>query len=162
LGCAGLLAAAAIAGRIGSEPSHGRDAVRLIGRTAVVVPAGPLLRGDSSWPVADVGWGPLYEPHRHPDGAEIGSRLLLPAGEYAIEIAAFRVPSSLPAPDLEVRGPAGPLRAPLVEQAGLLSGRFRQPAATQVTLVLTGGGPFILKEMRLRRSTFSGPGGPTP
>ena len=162
LGCAGLLAASAGATHLASEHSRGRDAVRLLDRTAVVAPWGPLVRGRAAWPAADVGWGPLYEPHRHPGGAEIGSRLPLPAGDYAIEVDADRVPSTLPAPVLEVRGPAGVSTAELREDGvGVLSGGFRVAAAAPVTLALTGGGPLMLKEIRLRRSTFSAAPGPT-
>jgi hypothetical protein len=161
MGWGGLLAASAVASRLGSDGSGGRDAVRLLGRTAIVLPAGPVVRGEARWTPADLGWGPLYEPHRHPDGAEIGSRLPLAEGDYTVEIQVERVPSSLPPPALEVRTGGGWRAGPLQEgPAGVLRGGFQLPARGSATLVLRDGGPLILKEIRLWRSTFSGGSGP--
>ena len=40
-------------------------------------PAGERRRpAAGEWSVDGLGWGPLYEPHRHPAGAEVGRRLL--------------------------------------------------------------------------------------
>ena len=161
LGCAGLLAASAVAARLASDRAGGREAVRLLDRTGIVVPLGPIVRGDAAWPAMDVPWGPLYEPHRHPGGAEIGSRLPLPAGDYAIEIVGEPVPSTLAPPILEVRGTEGSSRVALRAVGGTLEGGFRRGAAGPVTISLMGGGPFVLKEIRLHRATFSAPGGPT-
>ena len=108
-----------------------------------------------------MGWGPLYEPHRHPGGAAIGSRLSLPAGEYGVEIGGERVPSGLPLPALEIRATEGPSHVLLTESGTGLAGAFSRPARGPVTLALLGGGPFILKEIRLTRATFSAPSGPT-
>jgi hypothetical protein len=163
LGWGGLLAASAVASHLGTERSRGRDAVRLLERTAVAVPAGPVVRGEAGWLAADLGWGPLYEPHRHPDGAEIGSRLALPEGDYTILLDVDRVPSSLAPPVVEVRSRAGVFGGELQEDpAGALRGGFRLANGGPSTLVLRGGGPLILKEIRLRRSTFSAGAGPTP
>ena len=161
LGCGGLLAASAVASHFGVERSRGRDAVRLLERTAVVLPAGPAARAEARWTAAELGWGPLYEPHRHPDGAEVGSRLALPEGDYTFEMETERVPSSLPPPVLEIRSPGGTFAAQLQEDpAGTFRGGFRLAGRGSATLVLKGGGPFILEEIRLRRSTFSGGAGP--
>ena len=162
LGWGGLLAASAVASHVGTERSRGREAVRLLERTAVALPAGPVVRGEAAWTAAELGWGPLYEPHRHPDGAEIGSRLALPEGDYTIELDVDRVPSSLAAPVVEVRSVAGVFGGELQEDpAGALRGGFRLADGGPSTLVLRGGGPLILKEIRLRRSTFSAGAGPT-
>ena len=161
LGCGGLLAASAVASHLGVERSRGRDAVRLVDRAALFLPAGPVARGEARWTVADLGWGPLYEPHRHPDGAEIGSRLDLPEGDYTVEIDFDRVPSSLPPPVLEVRSPLGVASGMLQEDpAGTLRGGFQVGGRRLAALVLRGGGPLMLKEIRLRRSTFSVTPGP--
>ena len=72
--------AAASAGAASSPPRRprrsrsartgGRDAVRVVGRPAVRVPGWALTRAaDGVWGHSRTcGWGPLYEPHRHPDG----------------------------------------------------------------------------------------------
>jgi len=163
LGWGGLLAASAVASQLGTERSRGRDAVRLLERTAVALPAGPVVRGEAAWTATELGWGPLYEPHRHPDGAEIGSRLALPEGDYTIELDVDRVPSSLAPPVVEVRSAVGVFGGELQEDpAGTLRGEFRLADGGPSTLVLRGGGPLILKEIHLRRSTFSAGAGPTP
>ena len=56
------------------------------------------------WSPEALGWGPLYEPHRFPDGAEVGRRLPLPPGRYRLavggELARRRPPPrSWSAPD---------------------------------------------------------------
>jgi hypothetical protein len=162
LGWGALLGASAVASRIGSAESVGRDAVRLLDRPAVVLPAGPIVRGEAGWTAAQLGWGPVYEPHRHPEGAEIGSRLGLPAGDYTLELTGEPVPSSLPPPGLEVRGALGSLGGELRREGpGTLRGGFRLDVPGPATLVLRGGGPLILKEIRLGRSTISPLTGPT-
>jgi hypothetical protein len=162
LGWGGLLAASAVASRVGTHPSGGRDAVRLIERTALGVPSGPVVRGEARWTAEDLGWGPLYEPHRHPDGAEIGSRLALPEGNYTFELDVDRVSSTLSPPVLEVGRAAGGSSGELHEDpAGTLIGGVRLVGGSPATFVLRGGGPLILKEIRLRRSTFSPDPGPT-
>jgi hypothetical protein len=163
LGCGGLLAATGVASHLGTERSGGRDAVRLLERTAAVgLPAGPVIRGEAAWTAADLAWGPLYEPHRHPDGAAIGSRLGLAEGDYRLELDVEHVPSSLPPPVLEVRIAGGVVVGELQEEPlGRMRGGFRLARRGPATLVLRGGGPLILKEIRLRRSTFSDGAGPS-
>ena len=160
LGCGGLLAASAVAFHFGRERSGGRDAVRLLDRTAFVLPAGPVAHAEARWTAAELAWGPLYEPHRQPEGAEVGSRLPLPEGEYTLEMETERVPSSLPPPVLEIRGPGVAVTGLQEDAVGTLRGGFRRAATGPATLVLRGGGPLILKEIHLRRSTFSAAAGP--
>jgi hypothetical protein len=163
LGWVGLLAASAVASSLGTERSGGRDAVRLLERTAVGLPAGPVVRGTARWSPAELRWGPLYEPHRHPDGAEIGSRLALPGGDYTLELDVEGVPSRLPPPVLEARSAGGVVTGELLEDPpGTLRGGFRPAGGGPVTILLRGGGPLILKEIRLHRSTFYPAAGPTP
>lgn len=154
LGVTGMVVAAAAAASLGQSRSGGRDAVRVVDRTAFLPPAGPVVR-EGAWSAADLGWGPLYEPHRHPGGAEVGSRLPLPAGAYVVEIDADRVPSTLPAPILELRAPRATSSVSLIEDLpGTFRGGFDHPAGGEATLALRGGGPLILKEIRVRTSTF--------
>jgi hypothetical protein len=158
----GLLAATGVASRLSTARTGGRDAVRLIGRPSLGVPGWTLLaRTPGLWPAAELGWGPLYEPHRAPEGAVIGDRLGLPPGPYVVTIEGEPVPSSLPPPAL-VSGPSGapPRVDPLERAGGRLTGRFEVAAGRDTTLRLADGGPFILKEIRVEAgSTFSSPPG---
>ena len=157
----GMLAASALAHSFGHQRSHGRDAVRLLDRSGVQLPIGPVVHSEARWTAAELGWGPLYEPHRHPGGAEIGSRLALRHGLYILEIDADRVPSTLPPPILEVRSGALASGATLREDApGTFAGRVDVLVGGETSLALRGGGPLILQEIRLRRSTFSPDPGP--
>jgi hypothetical protein len=164
LGTAGLVAACAAAQLAGGGGSGGRDAVRVLARPALALPAGPIVRGEARWTTEALDWGPAYEPHRHPSGAVLGARLGLPAGRYEVAIRGRDVPSSLAPPTLQAVGGQGRL----LPSSGLfagpdgLAGRFDLPVAGTVTLSLEGGRPLIVNEIRLRRSTFSGGGGPTP
>jgi hypothetical protein len=161
----GLVAAAGIASRLSTARSEGRDAVRVIGRPALAVPGWrPRSRAVAAWTTDALGWGPLYEPHRAPEGALIGGRLPLPAGDYTIAIVGESVPSALP-PPLLAWGPEGRPRAatPLTLAPAGLAGGFRVAAREATTLRLQSGGPFILKDIRLERaSTFSTAGGLIP
>jgi len=108
-------------------------------------------------------WGPLYEPHRHPDGATIGDRLRLPAGRYALSLEAEpQIPTTEP-PELTLRG-EGPDTSErvttLLRTTGLgWSGELAiEPGEESgVRLALRGGSPFILKAIALRDSTASEP-----
>ena len=155
---AGLLAATGIASRLSTARTGGRDAVRLIGRPSLGVPGWTLLAPTAGvWSPADLGWGPLYEPHRAPEGAVLGDRLRLPPGPYLLTIEGEPVPSTLP-PPLLLSGPEGatPRVDPLDLAGGRLTGRFEVAGARETTLRLKGGGPFILKGIRVEAgSTFS-------
>jgi hypothetical protein len=166
---AGLLCAAAVASRLGPADHTGRDAVRVVGRPALLLPS-LHVEGESAahWTAASLDWGPLYEAHRHPEGAPLGERLGLDRGSYELVVGldpGLPVPESLPR--LEVveekrlvpqaprtvalrMSPAGPVAE--LEVAG----------DGAVTLRLVGGGPLLLRELTLRRSTLSPPGGLSP
>jgi hypothetical protein len=137
----GLLGAAGLASRQSRARTEGRDAVRVLDRPALAVP----------------GWRTtVYEPHRHPSGAVIGHRLGLAAGLYDVRLSGDPVQGG-EAPYIEVRGyrvsalrwGQGPLGPELAGQVDTRS------VPGPVTLALRGGGPFILKDIRLQRSTIS-------
>lgn len=162
MGWVGLMAAAAVATSLGQARSGGRDAVRLLDRSGIIPPVGPVVHGTSAWTAAEVDWGTLYEPHRHPSGAEIGSRLALRPGPYTVEIDAAIVPSTLDLPVLEIRTGSAVSGSTLVrDPAGALTAGFAVSAGRETSLVLRGGGPLILNEIRLRSSTFPPGDGPT-
>ena len=99
---------AACGGDSRTRRTDDRDAVRLVGRAALAVPgwyASSAAPGE--WSPAALGWGPLYEPHRHPAGAELGRRLCLPPGRYLLELEAEGLaPGAAPAVLDVVPGPA--------------------------------------------------------
>jgi hypothetical protein len=155
-----LIAGAAIASAVSEGRTGGRDAVRLVGRPAVSVPGWRVSRSaDASWDPSVLRWGSLYEPHRHPDGAEIGSRLRLPPGRYRIDIDVEWVGSdsaSPRAPSLEVRpeGTGIGRTGALVRVPTGLSGAFEiLPSDPAVSLRLRDGDALTLSRIRL--STFS-------
>jgi hypothetical protein len=158
----GLVLAAGIASRLSTARTEGRDAVRVIGCPALLVPGWkPRSRAPAVWTADDLGWGPSYEPHRAPEGAVIGGRLPLPPGDYTIAIEGEAVPSALPPPLLAWGPDGGPARlAPLSLSEGGLAGRFSLATREATTLRLRSGGPFIIKDIRLERaSTFSAASG---
>ena len=158
-----LVVAAGIASRLSSARTEGRDAVRVIGRPALSVPGWTKVApAGAAWTTDVLPWGPAYEPYRWPDGAVIGGRLPLPHGTYRIEIEGETVPSSLPPPVLDAGPDVGPRRTSGLARGGAgLVGSFAVPEGERGTsLALRGGGPFILKEIRLEQaSTFSPPTG---
>jgi hypothetical protein len=83
---------------------------------------------------------------------------------YVIAIAGEAVPSTLPPPVLLSGPDAGPVLAqPLVLAPHGLAGDFMVATGEATTLRLQSGGPFIIKEIRLERtSTFSAENGLTP
>lgn len=165
----GLVIAAGLASRLAPDRSAGRDAVRVVGRPAVLLP-GLRIEGESAarWSPASLGWGPLYEPHRHAGGAPIGERLGLERGSYELVVEVEPgLPVSEPFPVLEVveerllvpqparevslrAGPDGPV------------GDFEVAGEGAVTLRIRGGGPLLLRELTLRPSTFSSAEGLNP
>jgi hypothetical protein len=151
----GLLGAAGLASRQSRARTEGREAVRLVHRPALAVPGWRSTEG-AEWTPKDLPWGPVYEPHRHPGGAVIGHRLRLAGAVYDVRLSGEPVEGAA-APYIEVRGRAvsvlrwgqGPRGPELFGQVDT------RAAAAPVTLALRGGGPFILKDIRLQRSTFS-------
>jgi hypothetical protein len=160
----GLLAATGTASRLAEARSGGRDAVRVVGRPALSLSGlASFVAAPARWGPEALAWGPLYEPHRHPDGATIGDRLRLPAGRYALSLEAEpQIPLTEP-PELTLRG-EGPDTSErvttLLRTTGLgWSGELAiEPGEESgVRLALRGGSPFILKAIALRDSTASEP-----
>ena len=156
---AGLLAAAVVASKVSDRRTEGRDAVRLVGRPALATP-GWRVSGSAGgeWGPADLGWGPAYEPHRHPDGAVVGGRLGLPPGLYRLEVIGQDLGPRLPPPDLVVlpEPRAIPRRTALGRSARGWTGSFEVLAGERaVTLTLQGGAPLVLQQFRAEVSTLS-------
>jgi hypothetical protein len=159
----GLLAAAGGASLLSTRRTAGRDAVRLIGRGAVGVPGWHVERASAAvWEARDLAWGPLYEPHRHPEGVAVGERLLLPTGAYRLEVDVEEVAAAMAPPLLivQVENPAATRSAPMESAPGVRHGAFDVRAGEgPVTLRLEGGGPFVVKQIRLEGSTFGSQSG---
>jgi len=160
----GLLVTAGVASRLSIARTQGRDAVRVIGRPAVHVPgwSGSAV-SEAVWTPSVLDWGPLYEPHRSAEGAVIGARLALEPGDYTMAIDGEAVPSGLGVPRLAAERDGDSGQAfPLMLEGSRLTGGFRVGGRGPTTLRLQGGGPFIIKDIRLARSTFSHGAGPNP
>jgi hypothetical protein len=147
-----LIAAAGIASSLSHARVGGRDAVRLLGRRALEVPGWVWGESAARWGPSDLDWGPLYEPHRHPDGAELGSRLALPVGRYRIVLEAENLDPKQSSPVLVVRPdvPEAPDRLwPLASVGPGWSGTFEVLPGGAVTLLVRGGGAFLLRSLSL-------------
>lgn len=159
---AGLLAATGAASILGSTATGGRDAVRLVGRPGLRLPGWtPVANAEGEWGASALGHRDVHQPQRRPEGLEIGSRLPLPPGRYALEVSAADEGASQTAPPHLVLRPEP---VPVGRASGLvlgqgrdgasllLSGAFRvRPGERAVTLVLRGGGPLALRTVRLSR-----------
>jgi hypothetical protein len=157
VGIAGLgwvLAAQGAAGLVRVHTGD-RDAVRVVGRPALAVPGfSPVASAEGAWTTSDLGWGPVYEPHRHPAGADVGRRLPLPPGRYELDLVGENPAPEEPAPLLDVvpDAPGRPVRpAPLEARSSVLGAVFRvRREDGAVSLRLRGGGPLIVRQFRLR------------
>jgi hypothetical protein len=151
LGWVTVCLAAGLAGVVGDRHAGGRDAVRLIGRRALRVPGWTVSIADARWGPNVLDWGPLFEPHRHPDGAIIGSRLSLPAGRYTLRVSGEAF-GSTPAV-LSIGDHTGRRMSVALETGpNELSASFDLDRKRVVTLALTGGSPLWLEEVGLSRS----------
>jgi hypothetical protein len=160
--CAGLLVAAEAAALLSRAATGDRDAVRVVGRPAVVLPGwSATSRADARWTTDGFGWGPLYEPHRHPDGAPLGRRLPLPPGRYRLTLEADDLSGRAGLPRLEVAAdrPAAPWRPLALARDGRsLSVELDLPPGTRAwSLRLRGGGPILVRSLRLTMSATPGP-----
>lgn len=143
----GLVAAAQAAASVSHARTADRDAVRLVGRSGTRVPGFSIGAVPSRWGTGALGWGPLYEPHRHPSGAEAGRRLPLPPGRYRLAVRARELAGAFPRlvvrPD---RPGAAPRESPFAATAFGWEAPFEvHPGEDAVTLVLAGGGPLLVE-----------------
>jgi hypothetical protein len=150
----GWILAAQVASARAHATTGDRDAVRLVGRTALAVPGWGVVRSAAGeWGTETLGWGPLYEPHRYPDGAEVGRRLPLPAGRYDLLIVSDDLTGSGSRPDIEVvpDRPGAPVRLRPLERNSRGWSAFIDVLAVEraVTLRLRGGGPLLIRRLRL-------------
>jgi hypothetical protein len=159
---AGRVAAAGLglvlAGQVAATMSHARtddrDAVRVVGRPGVRVPG---WRADAvvtaEWTPEALGWGPVYEPHRTAGGAEVGRRLPLPVGRYRLALLGETLAPDGAGPPLVVAPdrPGAPVRVSPSRPApsGWEADFEVRPADRAVSLRLLGGGPIVLKGLRL-------------
>jgi hypothetical protein len=150
----GLVLAAEAAAALTQARTDDRDAVRLVGRPALSLPGWSAEhRVSASWPPAALGWGPLYEPLRVPDGAEVGRRLPLPAGLYRLTLEGEGLSPDGVFPSLFVAAdrPGAPDRVSPVRSTptggeALFEVRTGERA---VNLRLRGGGPILLRRVTL-------------
>lgn len=161
----GLLIAAGAAARLSDGRSEGRDALRVVGRPALGVPGWQAsASAQAAWGPESLHWGPLYEPHRHPDGATLADRIRAPAGR--VEIATDPTLPLAEAPRLIVRletQPPQELSFALEPCGAGLVGRYALPAGSgglAYRLALAGGSALMLREIRL--STLEAPAGLKP
>jgi hypothetical protein len=160
----GLLVAAGLASALSSARDGGRDAVRLVGRRALGLPGwSATAHATGEWGLGELDWGPLYEPHRHPEGVELGSRLPLPTGSYELQLDADTLGSE--PPQLEA-WPDRPLsvwrRSTLEPRPYGFAARFERRATDgPLTLRVRGGGPMLLKELRLVAQPTTAATGPS-
>jgi hypothetical protein len=150
-----LMGAAATASALSEARTGGRDAVRLIGHPAVSVPGWRGTRSaDGVWDPSVLRWGTLYEPHRHPDGAEIGARLELPPGLYRIDLDAELLGPDAPILEVRPERVASGRRYQFARVSGGLSAALEiLPSDPAVSLRLREGSALTLGRIRL--STFS-------
>jgi len=147
----GLALTAHAAATISHARTDDRDAVRLVGRTAVTVPGWRRGSAVGEWSPEALGWGPVYEPHRFPDGAEIGRRLPLPEGRYRLSLIGEGLGTVPPTIAIASDRPEAPLR---LSGARPVAGGFEvdfevRRGERAVNLLLRGGGPILLKGLRL-------------
>ncbi len=156
----GLVAAAEAAALVARRTTGDRDGVRVVGRPALAVPGWRMTASaPGDWLPADLGTDSLYEPHRWPEGKELARRLPLPAGRYAIELDCTEL-SVLPnLPQLEwASARPGSVRHPVTLRriATGLAGRLDLPPAPGFNLRLIGGGPLLVRKLRLSSQPSEG------
>ena len=83
-----------------------------------------MRSADGSWSPSVLTWGSLFEPHRYPDGAEIGSRLPLPAGRYRIDLDVELLGADRPLLEVRPEGAASGRTYEFARVPGGLSGAF--------------------------------------
>jgi hypothetical protein len=148
----GLVLAGEAAAALSRGRTDDRDTVRLVGRPALKVPGWQTAAAQGEWRPEALGWGPLYEPHRFPDGAEVGRRLPLPAGRYRLtvvgDVLGMGAPTVVVAPDRPLAPPRWTVARRVPE--GWEADFEVRAGDRAVGLSLRGGGVILLRELRLR------------
>jgi hypothetical protein len=129
-----------------------------VGRPALSIPGWFVVRSATGrWGGADLGWGPLYEPQRHPAGAAVGGRLPLDAGRYRLSVDVDPELSVMdPPPRLELLaevrdGPPVARSSSFARTAASLSVPFEvRPGERAVTLLLRDGRLLLLRSIEIR------------
>jgi hypothetical protein len=154
IGVAGL--GLVLAGQVAATLSHARtddrDAARLVGRPAISVPGWRAGRAASGqWTTEPLGWGPLYEPHRFPGGADLARRVPLPAGRYRLSLVGEALGASAPSVAVAADRSRAPARlVPARPAADGWEAEFDvRPGERAVDLRLRGGGPLLLRRLEL-------------
>jgi hypothetical protein len=151
LSALGLWAACATAGAASDARTGARDAARLVGQGALAVPGWRPGTADARFGPAALSWGPLLEPHRHPDGAVLVERVVLGPGRYRLTLRGegFGAP-----PALRLRaGDGSPPRkvGTLAPIPGGGAVDFGVESRSELTLELHSGGPFLVESVALER-----------
>jgi len=152
----GLTGACAVASSLSHARTGGRDATRLLGKPAVAVPGSRwTASAQACWGPQEVTWGSVYEPHRHPSGAEIGSRLALPPGPYLFTLNARLLTERPPVLAIRPEGTVSPSAATVPLEKSSLSAKFQvEPGWRSLSLFLTDGGALTWEGVCLQASTF--------
>ena len=153
----GFLAAAGLSSSLSHARTGGRDAVRLLRKDAIAVPGWRWARDTiAEWGPADLDWGPLYEPHRHPEGVELGSRLPLVPGAYELSVEAERLGEGVPRMEVWPDSPPGTWRpVPVTEAPGRLVAAFDvRPAGPGGHRPATRRSPLHARGIKAPRSTL--------
>ena len=155
----GFVLAAQAAASVSRAGTEDRDASRLVGRPAVAVPGWRLeASATGTWTSEALGWGPLFEPHRFAEGAEVGRRLPLVPGRYRLRIVGEALGPGAPTVRVAPDRPAAPSRSrPARPVPGGFEADFDVRAGeTAVDLRLRGGGPILLKGFELSAQPSGG------
>jgi len=151
----GLWAACAAAGALSDARTGPRDAARLIGRDALAVPGWRPGVADARFGAGELAWGPLFEPHRHPGGAVLADRLVLDPGRYRVTLHGESF-DTLPGLLIRERGGGVRRETSLAPGAHGVSGEFEVVGATDLSIALSGGGPFLVEDIAIERLADDG------
>jgi hypothetical protein len=156
----GLIAAGQAAAATSHARTDDRDAVRLAATRALAVPGFGVGPAVGEWSPAALGWGPVYEPHRFPDGVEIGRRLPLPPGRYRLFLLGEPLGGAPPVVAARADRPQAPWRLSPVRAVGegYEADVEVREGERAVGLALRGGGAMLLTGLRISGVQPSGRG----
>ena len=155
----GFVLAGQAAASVTRARTDDRDAARLVGRAAVAVPGWRFAASATGeWSPEALGWGPLYEPHRFPQGAEVGRRLPLAPGRYRLALVGEALGAGAPAVVVTPDRPAAPSRLCAGGPAprGFEADFEVRTGEDAVSLRLLGGGPILLRSLQLSAQPSAG------